>query len=121
MEDIENPKERKYLNLFQKQRKNIPDLRFGNTIYGKLSFQDIVRLDSFIDTDIFDLEKCAKYHSHHTNGILTAFSYETKKISLHKILYHNYIADIEPNTLYYTTCKNDFACANVHHITKKVI
>ena len=116
--ELYNPKNQKYLNLFEKQRKQIKDVFAHKSEYGKMCFKDILRFDSFINEDVFG-EKCVSYNAKRTDGQISSFTYRSQKISLLKLLYHNYIGDIHPDGYYITSCKNP-TCTNIFHIEEQI-
>ena len=99
----------RYLIMFQ--RKNIPIV--GN--YGKLTFKDLKRLDLYMPANIFLSEKCILYTGERKNDYIT-ISYITKKISVLRMLYHNYIGDIESKDRLVYLCENSGVCCNINHV-----
>ncbi len=99
-----------YINLIKKQRKNISMI--GN--YGRLSFDDIKRLDKYIVENIFSSQKCIIYKGEVKKNYATV-SYKAKKVSLHRLLYHNYIDDINEIDQIIFYCDNKSICCNLLH------
>ena len=72
--------------LMAHQRRNIKPS--GN--YDTMSFDDLKRIDRYIHDDIFNLQHCCLYKGErHLN--YTTISFRGKKVSLLRLLYHNYI------------------------------
>lgn len=99
------------IKLLNNQLKNISQ----QEKYGKLNFEDIKRLDKLIIGDIF-LNKCTKF-----NGYIrkksSLFSYNGVKLSLNRLLYHNYIGNVE-NKCIKLRCSNIGCCTLSHFIVK---
>ena len=101
-----------FVNLLKKQRKIIPMI--GN--YGKLSFEDIKRLDKYIDVNIFDTDndECIIYKGELKKNYAT-ISFKSRKVSVHRLLYHNYINDINESDQILFHCENKSTCCNLSH------
>ena len=78
----------RYLLNFQRQRSNIKEI--GN--YGKMDFHDIKRLDMYIKGNIFVSDNCCLYTGEIKKKYST-ISYKGKKVSVLRLLYHNYITN----------------------------
>ena len=104
----------KLYRLVDIQRKNIPDI--GN--YGKLEYADIKRLDRYISGDIFG-HSCCLYHGERKANY-TTMSYRSKKISVLRLLYHNYVEDINHSDKIIYLCENKGLCCNLKHFRVKV-
>jgi hypothetical protein len=99
---------RKYLN------KIVPETKTS-----RLGIRDITRIIKKIDGDIFG-DKCVKY-----NGPLAGlsrgveyvyFSFRLKKVSLHRLLYHNFVEPL-PNDCYIkSTCDLKYKCVCLKHM-----
>lgn len=99
-----------FLKLIKNQRKNIK--KIGN--YGKLSFEDIKRIDKYIEEDIFEGKECIIYKGEIKKNYAT-MSYKGKKVSVHRLLYHNYIDDINETDHIVFLCNNKSICCNLLH------
>ena len=103
--------------LLNKQLKNI-------VIQNKLNFNDIKRISKFIITSIFDENNCSLWTGYITNennnlkGTYINFYYNKKKIALHRLLYENYIGNINEDDYIKFTCINKGKCCNVNHLKK---
>lgn len=107
-------------NLYDYQRTYIPQIG----MYGPLSHHDIVRLSYGLDSDIFRTNACVGYCGSIRRDkkyvVPLQFSYEGHKVPLNRLLYHNYIEDIEPGDNIVNTCKyKGGLCCNIRHITKR--
>jgi len=101
-----------FVNLIKKQRKNIR--RKGN--YGKLTFQDIKRVDKYLKRNIFDGDDCCIYKGELKKNYAT-ISFKGKKVSVHRLLYHNYISNITDGDYVTFSCSNRGICCNLQHFT----
>lgn len=100
--------------MIQNQRDDIT--KVGN--YDKLSFQDIKRLDTYIHGNIFQSKHCCLYSGEIKNKYST-ISFNRKKVSVLRLLYHNYVNDIELNDKLEYTCENAGVCCNLNHFKVK--
>ena len=99
-------------NLLSHQRKNIPDIG----LYGKLLFDDMKRIDLFISGDpIVDVKNCCLFTGRRKNDYCY-FSYRGRKTSIIRLMYHNFIEDINPLHRIKHTCENKGVCCNLNHI-----
>lgn len=103
------------INMIQKQRKCLP-FKF------KLEFEDIKRVVNNINNDLFGNE-CCVWNGYVTNGIkdkakYVNFYFKHRKIALHRILYINYIGDINEKQYLKFTCQNKGTCCNINHVEK---
>ena len=105
-----------FQELIQNQRKNI-------IIDKKLNLNDLKRVSAYLTNSIF-LDECAIW-----NGYITQFKNETyyinfyfngKKVALHRLLYNNFIGDLDDSEYLKYTCENKGRCCNLNHF-KKVI
>lgn len=103
------------IDMIQKQRKNL--------LYSyKLEFEDIKRIINNIDKSPFGSE-CCKWNGYITNGNKEKaryinFYFKHRKIALHRLLYINYIDDINDKQYLKFTCNNKGTCCNINHIEK---
>lgn len=93
------------------QRRDVPDI--GN--YGKLEYEDIKRLDRYIDGDIFS-QYCCVYNGERKTNYIT-MSFRSKKISVLRLIYHNYVSDITRSDRILYLCDKKGVCCNINHIT----
>ena len=100
--------------LIQKQRKNIR--KSGN--YNKMSFRDLKRLDTYIEGDIFNSDDCIRYNGEVKKNT-AIFSFKGKKVSLHRLLFHNFVDHIIRSNVIKFKCPNRGLCTNLNHIYLK--
>lgn len=103
--------------LINKQKK---DVYYSN----KLSYRDLNRIIKYIDTSIFG-KKCCIWNGYISTSLneksyYINFFFKTKKISLQKLLYQNYIGKINKKEYIKYTCKNAGKCCNINHIIKHI-
>lgn len=90
----------------------------------KLTLSDIKRICKYIDTSIFDNERCCIWKGYVTNvnnstkGLYVNFFFKKKKVALHRLLYSNYVAPLNDNEYLKFKCENKGTCCNVNHYEK---
>lgn len=105
--------------LIKKQLKNISNDK-------KLTFNDIKRISKFLTSSIFDKNKCSLWNGYITNennqskGTYINFYFNKKKIALHRLLYINYIEDVNNNEYIKFSCLNKGKCCNIYHMNKYI-
>ena len=103
--------------LIQNQKKNIIDK--------KLMYCDLRRISKYLTKSIFN-DECSIW-----NGYITTikndekssyinFYYNGKKFALHRLLYQNYISDLNDSEYIKFNCHNKGKCCNINHIYKIV-
>jgi len=104
-----------FKKLIQNQRINIA--KSGN--YSKMSFKDLKRLDSYVEGDMFDnSNKCIRYIGELKKNT-AIFSFKGKKVSLHRLIYHNFKDHIVRNDIIKFKCPNIGICSKISHIFLK--
>ena len=104
--------------LIKHQRTDIP-------LDKKLAFNDLNRISYNLPFDIFT-DECCIWKGYITNlksktkNCYISFFFKNKKVSLHRLLYANYIEDIHDNEYIKYTCGNKGKCCTINHM-KKVI
>lgn len=93
----------------QRPKNEIKDI--GN--YGLLDFNDIKRLDMYLKGNIFS-RSCCLYLGEIKNKYST-ISYKGKKVSVLRLIYHNYVDDITTSDTLEYTCQNAGTCCNINH------
>jgi len=101
-------------HLINNQRSDI--IKSGN--YGKMDFQDVKRIDRYIQGDIFLPNECCIYMGEIKNKYST-ISYNRKKVSVLRLLYHNYVHEIEKKDIIEYLCDNSGVCCSLHHFKIK--
>jgi hypothetical protein len=100
--------------LLNFQRKNISDS--GN--YGRLGFQDLKRLDTYIKGNIFSSNKCCLYTGEIKKKYST-ISYKGKKVSVLRLLICNFVSDVKSEDILEYLCENTGICCNLKHFKIK--
>lgn len=91
----------------------------------KLAFNDLNRISYNLPFDIFT-DECCIWKGYITNlksktkNCYISFFFKNKKVSLHRLLFANYIEDIHDNEYIKYTCCNKGKCCTIGHM-KKVI
>lgn len=108
----------KLLNeLTNMQRKDIP-------ISKKLQFTDIKRIVKYLDNSIYDKNNCTLWKGYVTNnnnatkGMYINFYFRGKKCALHRLLFINYVDNLNSDEYLKYTCNNKGKCCNVLHLMK---
>ena len=107
-ENYSNSPQNRVIHLQMNKINHVPEI--GN--YGELTFTDILRLDRYIYGDIFG-DTCIIWNGE-TQGNYLALSYNRKKVSLLRLLYHNYIGNVEGVKI--KQCKLTKKCCTINHI-----
>jgi len=104
--------------LLDKQSEGIP--------YGKkLQYFDMLRISRHITTSIFDDNECCIWNGYISNVNHTEkcmyinFYFKGKKVALHRLLYINFIGQLDDDEYLKLICKNKGICCNVNHLKKK--
>ena len=104
-----------YLELIQKQRKDCKDSK-------KLNLSELKRISKNLDNSIFDENNCTIWTGYITNNnsedkpSYINFYFRNKKIALHRLLYENYVDNLDKNQYLKYNCKNKGICCNINHI-----
>jgi len=104
-------------DMINKQIKNIPNDK-------KLQYNDIKRICKYINTSIFDEQKCCLWNGYVTNlnnnnkGTYINFYFRKKKAALHRLLYSNFIELLTSNDYLKFNCDNKGRCCNIYHLKK---
>ena len=101
--------------LISKQRDNIP-------LNYKLSYSDIKRLSKNLDTSIFG-DECSIWkgfvNMKSNNKKYVNFYFRKKKIAINRILYLNYISELDSSEYLSYSCPNQGVCCCINHIQIK--
>jgi hypothetical protein len=90
----------------------------------RLSYNDIRRISKYIDNSLFDTKKCSIWTGYVTNknkshkGQYINFYYNKKKTALHRLLYINFIDNLDEDEYVKFTCDNKGRCCNINHLNK---
>lgn len=112
----ENTKLNLLSDMIQYQRENITELQN----YGKMSFKDLKRLEKYLPRNIFDTDECVIYLGYiNKKKYISGFYFNKKKVLVNRLLYHNFIDDIEDKMIIENTCENKGICCNIKHLKSK--
>lgn len=121
MELDKKDKKKKILDeLITKQLKNVNQER-------KLYNKDLRRIVKYIDSSIFDDNKCCKWNGYVTNeanakrGTYVNFFFRNKKVALHRLLYENFVGILGEENYLKFSCddyENCGKCCNINHMIK---
>lgn len=115
------PNGKKYIGeLMQNQLKTISPAR-------RLLYKDLVRISKFLSTSLWDKNSCCMWlgyvtsSKHSRKGSYITFFYRNKKVALHRILYDNFVGELDDNHYLKFTCENvenRGRCCNIYHMVK---
>ena len=106
-----------FTELINRQLYNIPHDK-------KLSLSDMRRICKYINSSIFHPTECCLWGGYITNnnnfnkGRYVNFYHNRKKVALHRLLYSNYVQNIDNAEYLKFTCKNKGICCNINHLQK---
>jgi hypothetical protein len=88
-----------------------------------LELNDIIRILKNIDSSIFNKTECVIWKGYLTKcnnnkSCYVNFYLKKRKLALHRILYINFIDDLDIKHYLKFTCDNPGKCCNVNHILK---
>jgi hypothetical protein len=112
---MEYNKDTIYCELIKNQLENI-------NLSKKLSLLDLKRLSENLDKNIFG-EECSLWNGSITNintnkKEYISFFYNNKKIALHRLLYINFIDELNDNEYIKFLCPNSGKCCCLKHFKK---
>jgi hypothetical protein len=105
------------LLLIKNQRSNIP---FDK----KMSYSDLKRISKYLNMSIFNNDECVLWSGyittikHDDTKSYINFYYNGKKFALHRLLYINYINDLNDSEYIKFSCCNKGKCCNINHFYK---
>lgn len=103
--------------LINKQLNNIEPTKL-------LQYCDLKRICKYINTSIFDEDVCCIWNGYVTNsnssikGTYVNFYFKKKKAALHRLLYINYIDNLQSDEYLKFNCDNGGNCCNISHFKK---
>ncbi len=101
-----------YQELITKQRKELHNNK-------KLSLNDIKRISNSLSNSIFT-DECSLWsgyiHSVNDKSVYINFFYNGKKQALNRLLYYNFVDDLNPNEYLKYSCENKGKCCSINHI-----
>ena len=100
------------IELFNKQKKNL-------SYDKKLSYNDLKRISKYLSTSIFG-NNCSIWNGYISTSKNTYinFYFNKKKNALHRLLYINFIDNLEDYEYIKYTCNNKGICCNINHMYK---
>ena len=105
-----------FTELCLKQRKT------NNDKY-HLELNDLTRFLKYIDTSIFGSDECVLWNGYLTKcnnnkSCYVNFYLKKRKLALHRILYINFIDDLDDKQYLKYSCDNPGRCCNIKHFIK---
>ena len=103
--------------LLNKQLNNVPSSK-------KLQFSDMKRICKYINSSIFDEDNCCIWGGYVTNinnrskETYINFFFSKKKVALHRLLYNNFIGELNDNEYLKFSCEHKGQCCNIFHLKK---
>lgn len=102
--------------LMVRQIETIPENR-------KLFYDDMQRILRYITESIFTENECVLWNGYITNehnnkGTYINFYFNGKKMALHRILYENYVGELQATEYIRYNCENRGKCCNINHMKK---
>lgn len=103
--------------LITKQIKDLPHDK-------KLQYTDLKRICKYINTSIFDENRCCIWNGYITNsnnsnkGTYINFYFRKKKAALHRLLYLNFVGELSNDEYLKFTCEKKGQCCNISHLKK---
>lgn len=82
----------------------------------RMGYKDILRLTKYID-DKFLSQYCCLYTCSESSQKQMSFYFNGKRVGLLRLLFYNYIGDIDDNFYIRSSCKTKYCC-NPSHISK---
>ena len=104
-------------SLIKNQRSSIP---FDK----KLSYTDLKRISKYLNSSLFNNDECVLWSGyittikHDETKSYINFYYNGKKFALHRLLYINYINDLNDSEYIKFNCINKGKCCNIKHFYK---
>ena len=103
-----------FQELIKNQRKNL-------IVEKKLKLSDLKRISSYLHTSVFG-NTCCIWDGYITefknNSYYINFYFNGKKHALHRLLYYNFIDNIEDNEYLKYNCIDKGKCCCIYHFTK---
>jgi hypothetical protein len=106
-----------FKELINRQIKNIKNDK-------KLQYTDLKRICKYIDSSIFDENECCLWNGYVTNannwnkGTYVNFYFKKRKEALHRLLYINFVENLEIDEYLKFSCENKGRCCNIMHLKK---
>jgi hypothetical protein len=93
----------------------------------KLHNKDLRRIVKYINSSIFDENKCCMWNGYVTNetnskrGTYVNFFFRNKKVALHRLLFENFVGILGEDYYLKFSCDDNFSdgkCCNINHMIK---
>ena len=103
--------------LANRQNKNIP-------VSKRFQYTDLKRITKYLKSSIFDNDECSIWTGYITNlnnaskGVYINFYFRGKKIALHRLLYINFVGNLDNDEYIKFSCHNKGKCCNINHLIK---
>ena len=104
--------------MLEKQLPNI-------NVKHKLQYADLKRICKYVESSPFNnIDECCIWKGYITNltnktkGVYVNFYFNGKKTALHRLLYINFIGELNDSEYLKFTCENKGKCCNLTHIKK---
>jgi hypothetical protein len=103
--------------LIKNQRSNIP-------ICKKLSYNDLKRISKYLQLNIFNNTECSLWNgyitviNHDEHKSYINFYFNGRKHALHRLLYINFIGNLDDSEYIKFNCPNKGKCCNINHFYK---
>ena len=107
----------RFSELFKKQLIDVQKSK-------KISRSDMWRIVKHTDVSIFNNEECCLWNGYITNikhrskGVYVNFYFRKRKVALHRLLYANYVGEINRSDYIRYSCPNKGRCCNITHMLK---
>ena len=100
------------IELLENQKKNLPYDK-------KLLYNDLKRISKKLSFSIFN-DECSLWNGYiiYSKNIYINFYFNKKKYSLNRLLYINYIDDLDDSEYIKYSCNNKGICCNINHMYK---
>ncbi len=104
-----------FQELIKRQRKDCRECK-------RLSLHDFKRISKNLKTSIFDASNCSLWEGYITNknqklkSKYINFYFRHRKVALHRLLYENYVSEIQDNQYIKYSCECKGICCNINHM-----
>jgi len=104
-----------FKELISRQIKTVPANK-------KLHYADMKRICKYVSGSIFDENKCCIWNGYVTNsnnnnkGTYINFYFKKRKAALHRLLFSNFVGELEPDEYLKFNCENKGNCCNITHL-----
>jgi len=105
------------IEMIQNQRKDLP-------INKKLVYNDLRRISKYLNNSIFNSDDCCLWNGYISpiknddKNYYINFYFNGKRHSLQRLLYYNFVGDINNSEYIKYYCTNKSKCCNIKHFYK---